>query len=89
MRKYVVDGETFYATMDAASVRAVVVIGDHLSELAIRGLFAIKAPAKGEPKASPGTPPDVRFMSRNFLRRGQQAMWHGIEVVAEYLGSDE
>jgi hypothetical protein len=34
-----------------------------------------------------GAPPDVRFMSRNFVRRGEQLLLHGLEVVAEYLNT--
>jgi hypothetical protein len=33
------------------------------------------------------TAPDIRFMSRNFLRRGEQQLIHGIELVANFLGS--
>ena len=35
----------------------------------------------------PGQPPDVRFMSRNFVRRGEQLLTHGLEIVAQYLNS--
>jgi hypothetical protein len=35
----------------------------------------------------PGQPPDVRFMSRNFVRPGEQLLIHGLEVVAQYLDS--
>ncbi|MDA4132077.1 MAG: HipA domain-containing protein, partial [Thaumarchaeota archaeon] len=34
-----------------------------------------------------GTGPDVRFMSRSFLARGQTSLKHGIELVADYLGA--
>ncbi len=34
-----------------------------------------------------GDPPDVRFMSRNFVRRGEELLIHGAEVVALYLGT--
>jgi hypothetical protein len=35
----------------------------------------------------PGRPPDVRFMSRNFVRPGESLLMHGLEIVAEYLDS--
>jgi hypothetical protein len=38
----------------------------------------------------PGTnPPDIRFMSRNFLRPLREQLVHGAELVANYLGSTE
>jgi hypothetical protein len=36
-----------------------------------------------------GGPPDVRFMSRNFLRRGEETLTHGVEMVIVYLGGGE
>lgn len=35
----------------------------------------------------PGSPPDVRFMSRNFLRWGEEQLIHGLEIVAEYFNA--
>jgi hypothetical protein len=64
-------------------------IGKMLPLRVARSLLVRLPPARGERKSSPGTLPDVRFMSQNFLRRGQQAMLHGIEVVAEYLDADQ
>jgi hypothetical protein len=64
-------------------------IGRMLPLRVARSLLVRLPPSQGQRKASPGTLPDVRFMSRNFLRRGEQAMLHGLEVVAEYLDSDQ
>lgn len=35
------------------------------------------------------TPPDVRFMSKMFLRRSQESLVHGAELVASYLGTTQ
>ena len=40
------------------------------------------------PSLTPGGPVDVRFMSRNFLRRGDEQLLHGLELVANYLDSN-
>lgn len=34
-----------------------------------------------------GHQPDVRFLSRNFVRRGEEELVHGIEIVAQYLNA--
>lgn len=40
-------------------------------------------------RLSGGADPDVRFMSRIFLRRGEDRLTHGIEIAAAYLGSQQ
>ena len=35
----------------------------------------------------PGAQPDVRFLSRDFVRRGQEQLLHGAEIFAQYLGT--
>jgi hypothetical protein len=34
-----------------------------------------------------GQPPDLRFLSRNFVRWGEERLMHGIEIVAEYFNA--
>ncbi len=34
-----------------------------------------------------GEPPDVRFLSRNFIRYGEERLVHGVEIVAEYFNA--
>ncbi len=34
-----------------------------------------------------GHPADVRFLSRNFIRRGGEVLIHGIEIVGEYFNA--
>ncbi|MDQ3263098.1 MAG: HipA domain-containing protein [Myxococcota bacterium] len=41
----------------------------------------VRLPSKGAP--------DVRFMSRMFLRRGEEVLIHGVEIAAAFLGSQQ
>lgn len=36
---------------------------------------------------SSGLEPDVRFLSRNFIRRGEEQLVHGIELAAQYFNA--
>ena len=38
---------------------------------------------------SPRDAPDVRFLSRSFLLRGRTQLKHGVELVADYVGSSQ
>jgi hypothetical protein len=34
-----------------------------------------------------GAPPDVRFLSQNFVRRGEEELVHGVEIMGEYFNA--
>lgn len=39
-------------------------------------------------KVPTGAPADIRFLSKNFIRRGEEQLVHGVELLAAFLSSD-